>query len=110
VKKEGLTLIQHAVIEHNILAASQIYRNIAVDQLGVLLGLDGPKAEQLAWKMIEQGRMQAVIDQVEGFIEFQHAESGASSLYTWDAQIQEACIQVNEVLESVSKKYPEYTK
>jgi len=110
VKKEGLTLIQHAVIEHNILAASQIYRNIAVDQLGVLLGLDGPKAELLAWKMIEQGRMQAVIDQVEGFIEFQHAESGASSLYTWDTQIQEACTQVNEVLESVGKKYPEYTK
>jgi len=108
--KEGLTLVQQAVIEHNILAASQIYRNIGIDQLGVLLGLDTAKAESLAWKMIEQGRMQAVIDQVEGFIEFQHAESGASSLYTWDSQIQEACTQVNEVLETVSKKYPEYAK
>jgi len=110
VKKDGLTLLQTAVIEHNILAASQIYRNIAIDQLGVLLGLDKDKAEQLAWKMIEQGRMQAVIDQVEGIIEFQHAESGSSSLYTWDSQIQEACTQVNEVLESLSKKHPEYTK
>jgi len=108
--KDGLTLLQTAVIEHNILAASQIYRNIAIDQLGVLLGLDKDKAELLAWKMIEQGRMQAVIDQVEGIIEFQHAESGSSSLYTWDSQIQEACTQVNEVLESLSKKHPEYTK
>jgi COP9 signalosome complex subunit 4 len=108
--KEGLSLLQQAVIEHNILAAAQIYRNIAIDQLGVLLGLDKDKAELLAWKMIEQGRMQAVIDQVEGIIEFQHAESGSSSLYTWDAQIQEACTQVNEVLESLAKKHPEYTK
>jgi len=108
--KEGLSLLQQAVIEHNILAAAQIYRNIAIDQLGVLLGLEKEKAEQLAWKMIEQGRMQAVIDQVEGIIEFQHAESGSSSLYTWDSQIQEACTQVNEVLESISKKNPEYMK
>jgi len=108
--KDGLTLLQQAVIEHNILAAAQIYRNIAIDQLGVLLGLEKDKAELLAWKMIEQGRMQAVIDQVEGIIEFQHAESGSSTLYTWDSQIQEACTQVNEVLESISKKNPEYMK
>jgi len=108
--KDGLSLLQSAVIEHNILAAAQIYRNIGIDQLGVLLGLDKDKAEGLAWKMIEQGRMQAVIDQVEGIIEFKHAESGSSSLYTWDASIQEACTQVNEVLESLTKRHPEYFK
>jgi COP9 signalosome complex subunit 4 len=106
--KQGQSLLQQAVVEHNMLAASQIYRNIHISQLAVLLDLPPAKAEKLAWKMIEQGRMKAVIDQVEGYVEFLLAESGTSSLYSWDVQIQDACVQVNEALEAIAKRHPSY--
>jgi len=108
VTNKGQSLLQQAVVEHNMLAASQIYRNIHISQLAVLLDLPPAKAEKLAWKMIEQGRMKAVIDQVEGYVEFLLAESGTSSLYSWDVQIQDACVQVNEALEAIAKRHPSY--
>jgi COP9 signalosome complex subunit 4 len=67
----GRTVLQNSTIEHNLLAASKIYQNIRFDQLGALLGIHANEAEQLAGSMIEQGRMKATIDQVEGLLEFQ---------------------------------------
>jgi len=108
VVNKGQSLLQQAVTEHNLLAASQIYRNIHLTQLGVLLDLEPAKAEKLAWTMIEQGRMKGVIDQVEGYVEFRQTESSASSLYAWDAQIQDVCVQVNESLEAITKRFAQY--
>jgi len=108
VTSKGQSLLQQAVVEHNMLAASQIYRNIHISQLAVLLDLPPAKAEKLAWKMIEQGRMKAVIDQVEGFVEFLVAESGTSSMYAWDVQIQDTCVQVNDALEAIAKRHPTF--
>ena len=44
-------------MEHNLLAASRLYLNIKFEELGLILGVDGEKAESLARSMIEEGRM-----------------------------------------------------
>lgn len=102
----GMTVLQNSMAEHNLLAASKLYSNIKFAQLGVLLGVSGKEAEKLASDMIEQGRMEAVIDQIEEQLEFN--TSGTDSLNIWDQQIQDLCLTVNHVVDDISKKYPKY--
>lgn len=64
-------VLQRAVFEHNILATSNIYNNISLAELAVLLDTKPEAAESLACKMIEEGRMKASIDQVESLIQFE---------------------------------------
>jgi COP9 signalosome complex subunit 4 len=101
----GMTLLERAVIEHNMLAASRIYTNITFAELGGLLGIGARKAEELARKMIENKQLEGAIDQVDGVVEF---EDRTSSLVSWDRQIYGACQAVNDVLESIGRQHPKY--
>jgi len=103
--KGGRTVLQNAIIEHNMLAASKIYNNIKFDQLGVLLSIGAKEAEALAATMIEGRRMKAVIDQVEGLVEFQGASAG---LDIWDAQIRDVCSVVGGLVDTITSKSPKY--
>lgn len=64
------TVLDRAVMEHNLLASSKIYNNITFRGLGALLDLTPGAAETMARKMIEQGRLKGSIDQVEKLISF----------------------------------------
>ena len=64
------TVLDRAVMEHNVLACSRIYNNITFRGLGTLLDLTPAAAETMARKMIEQGRLKGTIDQVERLIWF----------------------------------------
>jgi len=102
----GRTVLQNSIIEHNMFAASKIYNNITFSELGVLLNIKADEAELLASQMIDQGRMKASIDQVDGVVEF--STTGTDSLYIWDNQITAVCNVVNDVLENITKKHPVY--
>ncbi len=65
------TVLDRAVMEHNLLASSKIYRNITFKGLGALLDLTPGAAETMARKMIEQGRLRGYIDQVDRLIWFE---------------------------------------
>jgi len=65
------TVLDRAVMEHNLLASSNIYNNITFQGLGALLDLTPGAAETMARKMIEQGRLRASIDQVDKLIWFE---------------------------------------
>ena len=41
-------VLERAVIEHNMLAASKLYTNISFEQLGALLGIEATKVSALA--------------------------------------------------------------
>jgi len=69
-KKGPETVLDRAVMEHNVLAASKVYNNIRFTGLGLLLDLRPSAAEAMARTMIQQGRLRASIDQVEGIIMF----------------------------------------
>ncbi|KAJ3553207.1 hypothetical protein NM688_g3740 [Phlebia brevispora] len=64
------TVLDRAVMEHNLLASSKIYNNITFRGLGALLDLTPGAAETMARRMIEQGRLKGSIDQVEKLISF----------------------------------------
>ena len=66
------TVLDRAVMEHNLLASSKIYNNITFSGLGALLDLTPGAAETMTRKMIEQGRLKGQIDQVEKLIIFEH--------------------------------------
>lgn len=80
---DGSTVLDKAVIEHNLIAASRLYENISVDKLGVILGLKdsgeftaGEKAEDYAARMVEQGRLKGSLDQIDGVIYFDASGGG----------------------------------
>lgn len=100
----GLTVLEKAVYEHNMLAASQIYKNIKISELSKLLGVNDNQAEDLARVMIEEGRMSGVIDQVDQIIEFK--SSKGSELLEWDDVIQDVCMQLNDIVDKIDQKYP----
>lgn len=69
-KKGPENVLDRAVMEHNVLAASRIYNNITFAGLGLLLALRPSAAEAMARTMMQQGRLRGSIDQVESLIIF----------------------------------------
>lgn len=114
---DGTTVLDKAVIEHNLVAASKLYENITTDALGVILGLKGSgdmtggeKAEAYAARMVEQGRLKGSIDQIAGVIYFDSSSvgSGAASkqIRQWDAGIQGLAEDVERVAASIADEFP----
>uniref|UniRef100_A0A8C9DQ43 COP9 signalosome complex subunit 4 n=1 Tax=Prolemur simus TaxID=1328070 RepID=A0A8C9DQ43_PROSS len=99
------SILDRAVIEHNLLSASKLYNNITFEELGALLEIPAAKAEKIASQMITEGRMNGFIDQIDGIVHFETREA----LPTWDKQIQSLCFQVNNLLEKISQTAPEWT-
>lgn len=115
---DGSTVLAKAVVEHNLRAASRLYNNIRFDALGLLLGLDGDKAEETTARMIEQGRLVGRIDQIERVIWFGGGEatgekgSGRAEgvvgkeLKRWDANVQGLAEEVEKVTSELQLVYP----
>ncbi|KAH3742679.1 COP9 signalosome complex subunit 4 [Pelomyxa schiedti] len=107
IKSEGLTVVQHAFLEHNLLSASRLYNNISFDELGLLLGVSPELAERFAAKMIGEARMGGSIDQISRLIIF---ETTGSEQELWDHHIERACYLVNNILETIGRKHPDYAR
>ena len=96
---DGSTVLAKAVIEHNLFGASKLYSNLAVEELGGLLGLDAEKAEQHTATMLIQRRLEGSMDQIRGLIFFGNQgdpgekgtrkySSSGQSLRNWDRHVQ----------------------
>ncbi|KAJ6006745.1 hypothetical protein N7451_004689 [Penicillium sp. IBT 35674x] len=119
VTADGATVLDKAVIEHNLVAASKLYENITADALGSILGLQasvdlsaGEKAEAYAARMVEQGRLRGRIDQIDGIISFENGEiddpTFRKSLRQWDLGVQKLSEDVEQVASSISEQFPEF--
>eukprot|EP00486_Rosalina_sp_Unknown_P008335 CAMPEP_0201579894 /NCGR_PEP_ID=MMETSP0190_2-20130828/27790_1 /ASSEMBLY_ACC=CAM_ASM_000263 /TAXON_ID=37353 /ORGANISM="Rosalina sp." /LENGTH=129 /DNA_ID=CAMNT_0048014989 /DNA_START=939 /DNA_END=1328 /DNA_ORIENTATION=- len=97
----GLTVLQKAVYEHNMLAAAQLYKNIRIEELAKLLGVTLIQAEDLARIMIQENRLNATIDQVDGIIEFDNDEL---ILNSWDQSISESLMSMNDIVDMIESK------
>lgn len=91
---DGQTVLERAVLQHNVLAASRVYKNIRLIDLGQLLEVPPDRAEKIAAKMIAERRLDGFIDQKGGTIHFQGADE---NLEQWDRHIRNVCSQVNSV-------------
>ena len=103
---DGMSILEHAVIEHNLLAASKLYNNITLSGLGLLLEIPPEKAERIASRMITEERMVGHIDQIDSVVHFERRQM----LDTWDKQIQSLCVQVNSIIDKISTKEPNWLK
>ncbi|KAG2423894.1 hypothetical protein HXX76_014947 [Chlamydomonas incerta] len=97
----GGTVLDRAVVQHNLAAASRLYSNIGTDQLGGLLGVSAEAAEAIAADMVAEGRMAGSIDQVDQLIHF-GAKVEVEALLRWDESIRAACGKVGDLLDSVA--------
>ena len=157
----GMTVVRASLMEHNIAAMSRRYRNVGVKELSEVLGVAHDDCERVVEEMIQQGRLKAKIDQVDGMLEFDEDTSagaggggsgggggggggagaivggaggaggggaagvpGASaiagapgnegvgraveSLLRWDHAIEDVCLQVNRIVDSIQSRYPTY--
>ncbi|KAG8296947.1 COP9 signalosome complex subunit 4 isoform X2 [Homalodisca vitripennis] len=101
---DGSTILDRAVIEHNLLSASKLYNNITFEELGALLEIPPSKAEKIASQMITESRMNGFIDQIDSILHFETREI----LPTWDKNIQSLCYQVNQIIEKISNAEPDW--
>ncbi|GAB1311444.1 COP9/signalosome complex subunit Csn4 [Madurella fahalii] len=117
---DGSTVLARAVVEHNLLSASRLYLNIGFDELGLLLGLDGSKAEDTTAKMIEQGRLSGSIDQIDRIIWFSGGEASGEKgsgraevlvgkeMRRWDSNVQALAEDVERVTDALQAEFPEF--
>jgi COP9 signalosome complex subunit 4 len=119
------TVLDRAVMEHNLLASSKIYNNITFHGLGALLDLTPGAAENMARKMIEQGRLKGFIDQVDKIIWFEGGkeeddaqgkagglgdveqtseDTGAQFTKRWDMQIRITAANVESIVQHLTGK------
>jgi len=117
------TVLDRAVMEHNLLASSNIYNNITFRGLGALLDLTPGAAETMARKMIEQGRLRGSIDQVDKLIWFEGnreeddaqgkagglgdveeaEDTGAPFTKRWDTQIRLTAAHVESIVQHLTE-------
>ncbi|XP_033097126.1 COP9 signalosome complex subunit 4-like [Anneissia japonica] len=102
---DGSSILDRAIIEHNLLSASKLYNNITFEELGSLLEIPPIKAEKIASQMISEGRMSGYIDQIDSIVHFETRDA----LPQWDKQIQSLCGQVNDVIEKIQLHAPDWT-
>lgn len=115
---DGSTVLAKAVVEHNLLSASRLYRNIKFDALGVLLGLEATKAEETTARMIEQGRLVGRIDQLDGIIYFEGGEASGEKgsgraevivgkeMRRWDANVESLAEEVENITNALHQRFP----
>ncbi|KAJ0414419.1 hypothetical protein BJY00DRAFT_295181 [Aspergillus carlsbadensis] len=113
---DGTTVLDKAVVEHNLVAASKLYENIKTDALGSILGLKasgdltaGEKAEAYAARMVEQGRLSGTIDQIDGIIYFESSTTATGRhIRQWDAGVQGLAEGVERVATNITDKFPDF--
>ena len=58
---DGSTVLERAVVEHNLAAAARLYNNIYLAELGQLLGVAPDAAEAVAARMIAESRLKVCL-------------------------------------------------
>lgn len=108
---DGSTVLDKAVLEHNLLAISRLYQNITTANLAGLLGVDADRAEAYAAGMIESLRLSGSIDQIAGVIHFNTtggSDTSAMDLRAWDANVQGLAEEVEKVTTMLQREEPAF--
>lgn len=100
---ESYTVLQKAVLEHNVLALSKIYTNISFDQLTKLLDIPIDRAESLVSLMIFEGKIKAHINQADQYIYF---DADKEMIQRFNELIGNLCDGINQLIQETGQKYP----
>jgi len=97
---DGQTVLERAMLQHNVLAASRVYKNMRLPDLASLIEVAPERAEKIAAKMIAESRLDGYIDQKSGIIHFESDEH----LQQWDRHIRDVCTKVNTALANIKSQ------
>ena len=100
-RDDGLSALQQAVIEHNLVSMSKVYSNIDFENLSDLLGVGSVQAEKITAKMIAEERLQGRIDQVERFVYFDGEDE---PIVEWDRRIADVSLKLHNVVETMKSE------
>lgn len=103
---ESEEVLQRAIAEHNLIAASRLYSSIRMAELGALLGITGEEAERVAAKMVCEKRLSAQIDQVDGAILFETSEG--KGVEGWDNLVANWYSAIDACVDDILQEYPGY--
>jgi len=104
ITKDGFTVVEMAVIEHNLQAASRIYDNIRITELAKFVGMEPEACERLVAKMISEDRLKASLDQSEGLLYFNEYPDEAAH---WNDGIKSIFRDLSACMEMAKERYPE---
>jgi len=96
---EGFTVLQKAIIEHNIVAVSRLYENISATALAKVLEVSDYQCEKLLQVMIGEKRLNASIDQVTRFVDF---TSDHDAYTNWTSGINLFCTKLDKLVSKIS--------
>ena len=71
----GSTVLEEALVLHNLFSASRLYTNITFVELGSLLEISPERAEKAAATMISESRIDGYVDQITSSVHFTHGIS-----------------------------------
>jgi len=77
---QATTVLDMAVIQHNLEACSKLYKNITFTSLAKLLRIPKERAQNIVATMIIEGRLPAEIDEIEDLVIFGRMESDRSNI------------------------------
>ncbi|KAJ1945430.1 COP9 signalosome complex subunit 4 [Kickxella alabastrina] len=130
--QDKVSILEHAVREHNVFVLSSLYTNMKFENLGRSLGIDADEAEMTCSRMIAEGRMKGRIDQIDGVITFEGAHeveevaAAISSLKRhakeqqppmhfretvsakWDLRIVNLCQSIEDAVDLLIERHPAY--
>lgn len=98
VMGDGLTIMERGVVEHNMIAVSNIYESIYISEIAFILGINERKTEKIAASMIMEGALHGSIDKVEGLLVFEDTET---PIEKWDQAISYFCTELNRVTDAI---------
>lgn len=105
ITADGSTVLQRAIIQHNLVSASKLYYNITFQELGALLGVSPERAEKVAATMIAQEQLKGTIDQLQSMIVF---ENDMEVTKQWDFQINAACNAVESISNGIITEHTRF--
>lgn len=101
---DGSTVVRRAVTEHNVQAASRVFRNITSVHLARLLGVERAAAEKAVARMAQEDRIQGSVCQRTGVITFENRTHTADQ---WDARIARVCAAASQCADAAEKAMEE---
>jgi len=98
---DGRTIVQNAMIRHNISVVASIYKRVSLKTMATIMGVaQETDAERVITEMINKEGLKAILDGVDGTIEFNPEDS---ALIEWEDQIFEFCQELDLLCNAIDR-------
>jgi len=94
-----MSILDKAIIEHNIVSISKLFEEVSYETLIRMLDITKTQTERIIHTMISEKRLDARIDQVEGYVDFTRRFDDYNN---WTQGINHFCTTLDRLITKVS--------